>query len=690
MKLISLIILLLSSYIRTQTGSVELRTGGGTLVNTFASIQSAYDAIPTPMNQSYIIEILPAYNQSSEVIPITLVAKTGASSTNTITIRPAAGNNNEVISATSTNNIIILNGANYVIIDGRPGGVGSIMGLKIENLATTGTSSNTILLQNGASYNVIRYVHIVNNTQNTAGPRAIMFGTGAAGLNNIIEFNKIEGGRSGIGIAGTASTPYDNTTIRNNDIFNWGYAGIWLVSGAANTNIDSNRIYQEVGVNNTIVSGIIMSTISGSVYNIRKNWIYDLRTTATSSSSLRGIYAAAPAAGSIFNISNNMVSNTLDNGVAGQTVTGIEFLGSNAYTLNIHYNTCLIGGNHTGGTAGATTSAAIRINNANVTLNMKNNIAINKRTGGSVNHIAFALLAVPSNLDLNFNCYFAAGTNSFPAWVTTNGYTNISAYKTAIAPQEQNTIFKDVSFNSLTNLHLIPPSDGDAELAGTPIPGITTDFDGQLRDDILPYRGADEATTIPVELVSFTSHLKGNNVELNWTTATETNNYGFEILRKESKSDWQNIAFIKGAGNSVNFNSYSYSDKNLQSGSYLYRLKQIDYSGSYKYYDLPEEIKIGIPEKFELSQNFPNPFNPGTTISWKSPIDSWQKITLFDALGREIETIVDGFYEAGNHSTLYIINPTLPSGVYFYQLRVIDSSTGNIVYKDTKKMILLK
>jgi hypothetical protein len=678
------ILFIFNSIIFSQAGSVELRTGGGTLVNTFASIQAAYDAIPNPITQSYVIEILPAYNQSAEVIPITLLQKDSASSTRTITIRPAAGNSGEQISANSTSGIIVLNGADYVIIDGRPGGVGSSPNFKIENLATTGTNSNTILFQNGATNNIVRYVHVVNNTQNTAGPRAIMFGTGDACSFNTISNNRIQGGRSGIGIAGTNTTPCDKIVIRSNEIFDWGYAGIWLVSGALNTDIDSNRIYQTVGVNNTIVSGIIMSTIAGAEYNIRRNWIYDLRTTSTSTSSLRGIYAAGPAAGSVINVSNNMVSNTIDNGTAGQTVTGIEFLGSNAYTLNLYYNTVLIGGTHTGGTAGATTSAGIRIGATNLTLNMKNNIAINKRTGGNVNHIGFALVSttIPTNLDINYNCYFANGTNSFAAWWGTTGYNTLSTYKTAVAPQEQNTIFKDVSFNSITNLHLVAPSDGDPDLAGTRIVGILTDFDGQVRDTVNPYRGADEATTIPVELASFNALVDGNNVTLNWTTATETNNYGFEVLRKLSNNEWEKIGFILGAGNSVSYNTYSYSDNNLTPGIYSYRLKQIDYSGAYKFYDLTETVNIGLPDRFELMQNFPNPFNPSTKIQYALSSKQNVSIKVFDILGNQVATLVNEVKEPGYH-TVEFDGSNFSSGIYYYQMITED-------FVSVKKMVLIK
>jgi Secretion system C-terminal sorting domain len=102
--------------------------------------------------------------------------------------------------------------------------------------------------------------------------------------------------------------------------------------------------------------------------------------------------------------------------------------------------------------------------------------------------------------------------------------------------------------------------------------------------------------------------------------------------------------------------------------------------------DLPVNIENVFQTSitdFTLSQNYPNPFNPSTTISWQSPISSWQTIKLFDLLGREIETIIEGYFDAGSHSTLYIVNSSLQSGVYFYQLRA-----GSFI--QTKKMLLLK
>ncbi len=678
------ILVFYSSILFSQTNSVELRTNGGVLVGSYSSIQEAYNAIPSPMTQPYVVEILTAYNQSTETIPITLGAKDGSSVTNTITIRPASGNTGEIISYNSSNNIIILNDADYVTIDGRPGGVGTVPDMKIENLATSGTNANTIIMQNGATNNVLKFLHLVNYTQNTSGPRVVVFGTTTSVPNskNVVTNCKIEGGRSGVGFAGTAGTPNDSCTVSNCEIFNWGYAGIWILSGALNSFIDSNKIYQTAGVNNTIVSGIIMSTISGATYNVRKNWIYDLMTTSTSTSSLRGIYAAGPAAGSIFNVENNMISNTLDNGSGAQTITGIEFLGSNAYTLNLYYNTALIGGNHSGGTAGATTSAGIRIGASALTLNMKNNIAINSRTGGNVNHIGFALTNTAGTLNINYNCYYATGTNGYAAYWGTTGYNNLIDYKTAATPNETNTKFKQVQFVSSTNLHLTGTSNGDTVLIGTPIAGITTDFDGQNRHVSYPYMGADEASIpLPVELVSFTALAQSNNVVLNWMTVTEKNNFGFNIERSTDKTNWTFAGFVKGNGSTLENHFYSFTDKNLNTGKYFYRLVQIDFNGL-SVISNTVEVNVSLPIEFLLEQNYPNPFNPSTLISYNIPQSGLVTLKVFNVLGKEVATLVNEFKPAGKYEFEFN-GKNLSNGIYFYKLE----AGKNI---SIKKMILLK
>ncbi len=199
---------------------------------------------------------------------------------------------------------------------------------------------------------------------------------------------------------------------------------------------------------------------------------------------------------------------------------------------------------------------------------------------------------------------------------------------------------------------------------------------------------------MPVELNVFRANVKGSTVELKWETATETNNSGFQIERKESKkiSDWKELDFIEGCGNSVVPQKYSYLDKNLQSGKFQYRLKQIDMDGSFEYSNIVE-VEVGLPTKFELFQNYPNPFskssdgNAVTTIEYSIPefvAKNGELVILkvYDILGRNVADLVNEKQAPGNYSVKFNA-ANLPSGIYLYTLR-----TEN--YLKTKKMIIIK
>jgi photosystem II stability/assembly factor-like uncharacterized protein len=192
---------------------------------------------------------------------------------------------------------------------------------------------------------------------------------------------------------------------------------------------------------------------------------------------------------------------------------------------------------------------------------------------------------------------------------------------------------------------------------------------------------------LPIELVSFSARNINQTVNLTWQTATEINNYGFEIERQETESrsqnsEWKKIGFVEGAGNSSSPKSYSYIDRNPVGGSkFLYRLKQIDTDGSYEYSEIVE-IELS-PEQYELFQNYPNPFNPITTIKFSLVEKSDVVLNINNILGEIIieENLTElnsGFHEynfdGGN----------LSSGVYFYSIKI-----GN-KYNDVKKMLLLK
>lgn len=193
---------------------------------------------------------------------------------------------------------------------------------------------------------------------------------------------------------------------------------------------------------------------------------------------------------------------------------------------------------------------------------------------------------------------------------------------------------------------------------------------------------------IPVELTSFNASVAGNDVTLNWSTASEINNHGFEIERNygnlqttTSNTGWVVIGFSDGAGNTTEMQLYSFTDKSVSTGKYLYRLKQVDLDGTFKYSNTVE-VDVNLPGTFELSQNYPNPFNPSTKISYHLPSGSDVTLKVYDIIGNEVATLVEGFKDAGSHSIEFNAD-NLGSGIYFYKLTAFD-------FVQTKKMILIK
>jgi len=168
---------------------------------------------------------------------------------------------------------------------------------------------------------------------------------------------------------------------------------------------------------------------------------------------------------------------------------------------------------------------------------------------------------------------------------------------------------------------------------------------------------------IPVELASFTATTNENSVILDWSTATETNNSGFNIERKTPLAEqWQKVGFVPGFGTTTERKSYSFTDENLEMGSYSYRLKQIDLDGTFKYSEAVV-VEVSSPEKFSLLQNYPNPFNPNTTIGFSIPQTSNVKIEIFNVVGEQVATLVNNTLDAGYHKINFNAN-NFPSGTY--------------------------
>ncbi|GAB4300445.1 MAG: hypothetical protein Kow0098_27840 [Ignavibacteriaceae bacterium] len=193
-------------------------------------------------------------------------------------------------------------------------------------------------------------------------------------------------------------------------------------------------------------------------------------------------------------------------------------------------------------------------------------------------------------------------------------------------------------------------------------------------------------TVIPVELTSFTAQASENEVILNWITASETNNQGFDIERKTSGGVYEKVGFVAGHGTVTETKNYTFTDKSLLPGNYTYRLKQIDFGGNFEYSD-EVEVEVTAPKVFELSQNYPNPFNPSTTIKFSLASDSKVTLKIFDVLGQEVAELLNGQITAGVHNVNFDAG-NLNSGVYFYRIDAAGVDGTN--FSSVKKMILTK
>jgi len=195
-----------------------------------------------------------------------------------------------------------------------------------------------------------------------------------------------------------------------------------------------------------------------------------------------------------------------------------------------------------------------------------------------------------------------------------------------------------------------------------------------------------DLSIVPVELTAFTASVVSNAVVLSWSTATETNNSGFDIERSEDNINFARIGFVPGSGTTSETRSYSYTDDLVSGGTYYYRLKQIDYDGSFTYSDVVE-VDIGLPIRFTLEQNYPNPFNPSTTIRFAIPVDAKVAVKVYNLVGEKVSEVVNNNYSAGVHMVVFDASD-LTSGIYFYRIDAVGIDGSN--YSDIKKMTLLK
>ncbi|MBL8008798.1 MAG: T9SS type A sorting domain-containing protein [Ignavibacteria bacterium] len=272
-----------------------------------------------------------------------------------------------------------------------------------------------------------------------------------------------------------------------------------------------------------------------------------------------------------------------------------------------------------------------------------------------------SLILLPSGGTISFEVYAFGSLIDFLELSVTPMLPGIT-FPIVIGPSIVHSTFTWVlsgSFAGTLGFHILPNSD----------PFCNVSFDWPL----------------PVELASFTSVVHANDVTLNWTTATENNNAGFDIERKmksDETSGWVVSGRVQGKRNSNVQNSYTFMDLNLNSGTYQYRLKQSDFNGSYEYFYLNNNVYIRVPEKFNLQQNYPNPFNPVTNVEFGISKSGVVSLKVHDMSGKEVATLVNENLPPGYY-TVKFNGSNLSSGVYFCIMKV----NGIII---TSKMILMK
>jgi hypothetical protein len=283
-------------------------------------------------------------------------------------------------------------------------------------------------------------------------------------------------------------------------------------------------------------------------------------------------------------------------------------------------------------------------NQAGSVYNQKNNIAINERSGGTagVFHVGFMNFSTIGTFSVDYNNYFAtaasgamaAGWGTSPFAPTPAGLT---AYKAAATPNEQNTTFSNVTFVSNTDLHLAGASETDPALKGTLVATVLTDIDNQTRHALEPRKGADEVNRpYPVTMLSFTGVNRGSYNQLEWATATETNNNGFELQRSLNGVEFNALTFVKSKavnGSSASRLDYSFSDTRPYSVNSYYRLKQVDIDGKVSYSNIVVVKGNGI-NSLQVTNLYPNPVRDNLNVVIGAQASARVTLSVMDISGK--------------------------------------------------------
>ncbi len=583
----------------------------------------------------------------------TINAFTGASNTNIVTFQAQSGNAADVtltFSADVTDNytVRIIDAAHVIF----------------KNLTVAATDAN-----HGRVFDITgnaNHITITNcilngvNTTETQNAHAIIYAnipSNSSTITTVFENSTFNDGSRGVYYVGSDQTPSEEAFVSNN-VFN-NQAGIAIVLGnQINPTVENNQI--NVATSDGGYRGILLTDCQNG-YSIVKNrfkmdngigiWIVNADGAVDS----KGV------------IANNFLMCT-----GGLTGNLIQIQDSDHQ--NVFYNTLLNTGNN---------SACISIISTATNVTVQNNLVI-QQFGGFAYEVSDNVSIAASD----YNNFFTTGAN-LAFWDGTS-YSTLSALQAA-SGLDANSVSKAVTFVDAANgdLHLAGGSLGDTDLIAAPLASITDDIDNHTRDLAFPYMGADEnpQNPLPVELVSFSAEVRESEIILRWSTASETDNYGFEVQRQSAALDWSKIGFVAGHGTTTQAQLYQFTDASVPPGSYHYRLKQIDTDGSFSFSG-ELVVELSQPATFALAQNYPNPFNPETFISYQLAESGKVELAIFNLRGEQVRTLVREDKPAGYYLVRWDgkneTGKTLSSGTYFYTLNV----DGKTLF--SKPMLLMK
>ena len=610
---------------------------------------------------------------------------TGAGPNSRITIKPAENKN--VTVEGNWRFVVTFRNVSYLTLDG---------------ISTEGPTTLTIHSLYNAQYVTNRGVGFLSNSDHNAVQNLIIIcddylreGPGIffqaadnsifAADSNLIQNNLIKKAGCAIYVsswAGNQNTRVIGNIIRGNKIGSETDSLIaWGIQLEKSQNaIVENNIVQNLKLNNGYVwenMNIGINSYQGNGDIIRNNVVHNIQA----SGGYTGVGILLSGEGSRYGNNNLIYNNMVYDIQSTSTQSDSRVAGIQVWmqqSPKIYYNSVFLSG--TG--ANQQGSGALYIWETCTNVEAKNNILVNTRDESPYCASAIYIQYSPSILTSDYNdLFYAQSQYNYLVKTTSGNYLTLAEWQAT--GKDLHGINEMPNFIAPDNLHINTLIATYIESGGTPITGITEDFDGDLRNVSKSDIGADEidGIVLPVELTTFTAEAFDRKVILKWTTATELNNNGFEIQRRVAESDFATVGFVKGEGTTTNQKEYSYIDKELADGKYFYRLKQIDYNGTYEYSNVIE-VDVRSLNEYALEQNYPNPFNPVTTIGYVLKEKSNAKLTLLNAIGEEVEVLVNEEQDKGFHKIDFSAS-NLPSGVYFYQLKAGE-------YVSTKKMILLK